>query len=597
MNQPDALQTPGGRDWQDAMTALALFAVDPVGTVGIRVRGHAGPVRSRWLEILSALLPAGQSVRKVPANIDAAGLLGGLDLTATLASGKPTARRGILAETDGGVLLITMAERLGSEQAALISTALDEGALTVERDGMRLQDISRFGVVALDEGIGEDERPPKALMERLAFDIDLTRIRLGDMTAPPVSASDIARAQAQLNAVTVDPSVITALCETAAALGVGSVRADLLALAVARAASALDGRDTVDEADASIGARLVFAQRATQFPTSPTESEARDPAPSPETSRAESNSDNAPSDDERATEDLGEILRAAVAVALPADLLARLMSAKGANRSKSEGKAGVQKHSGTRGRTSGLRQGLPKAGARLNLVETLRAAAPWQVIRALKQPKERLAGRILIRASDLRVSRFKSRTRTAIVFVVDASGSQALHRLAETKGAVELLLADCYVRRDQVAVIAFRGVAADLILAPTHSLTRAKRTLAGLPGGGATPLASGIDAACALAAKIRRGGETALVVLLTDGQANIRRDGQSGRTEAQADALAAAKQVRAAGYPSVLIDTAMRPAQRARDLAAAMGADYVPLPQANAGAVSTIVKHAAAALS
>jgi magnesium chelatase subunit D len=229
-------------------------------------------------------------------------------------------------------------------------------------------------------------------------------------------------------------------------------------------------------------------------------------------------------------------------------------------------------------------------------VETLRAAAPWQKIRSMSASEAPPAGRILVRPADLRVSRFKSRTRTAIVFAVDASGSQALHRLAEAKGAVELLLADCYVRRDQVAVIAFRGVVADLILAPTHSLTRAKRTLAGLPGGGATPLATGIDAAYALATKIRRGGETPLVVLLTDGQANVGRGGTSGRAEAQADALASAKAIRAAGYPSVLIDTAMRPAPRARELADAMGADYVPLPQVAAGAVSAVVKQAAAAL-
>ena len=97
--------------------------------------------------------------------------------------------------------------------------------------------------------------------------------------------------------------------------------------------------------------------------------------------------------------------------------------------------------------------------------------------------------------SDLRITRLQQRAATATLFVVDASGSSALHRLAEAKGAVELLLAECYVRRDQVGVIAFRGRGAEVLLPPTRSLVRAKRSLAALPGGGGTPLAAGLQAA------------------------------------------------------------------------------------------------------
>jgi magnesium chelatase subunit D len=178
---------------------------------------------------------------------------------------------------------------------------------------------------------------------------------------------------------------------------------------------------------------------------------------------------------------------------------------------------------------------------------------------------------------------------TTTIFAIDASGSQAMHRLAEAKGAVELLLADCYARRDKVAVIGFRGRAAEVLLAPTRSLVRAKRQLAGLPGGGGTPLASGIDAAHALAASVRRAGATPLVVLLTDGRANVARNGQPGRPEAQADALAAARQLGASGVATLLIDTSPQAQPAAQALASALRARCVALPHATAQGMSQAV--------
>ena len=171
------------------------------------------------------------------------------------------------------------------------------------------------------------------------------------------------------------------------------------------------------------------------------------------------------------------------------------------------------------------------------------------------------------------------------VFVVDASGSQAVQRLAEVKGAVELLLADCYTRRDQVALIAFRGREAELVLPPTRSLVRAKRTLAGVPGGGGTPLAAGIDAATVLARDIVRQGRSAQAVLLTDGSANVGYDASAGRKAAMADAETAAKRFRAGGTPALLLDTSPRGNPNAESLAHAMGAAYVPLPHADARTV------------
>ena len=276
------------------------------------------------------------------------------------------------------------------------------------------------------------------------------------------------------------------------------------------------------------------------------------PEPPPEQpSENSSDDDNADKDNPDIDRALDEVILAAVQAALPPDVLAGLRAASMRSRGRSQGKAGALQKSSKRGRPAGVLRGELRAGAKLNVIETLRAAAPWQPLAAARSRKiwrDDPRPRILIRKDDFRISRFKQRTETTTIFVVDASGSAALHRLAEAKGAVELLLADCYIRRDQVALIAFRGSVAELLLPPTRSLARAKRSLAGLPGGGGTPLAAGLDAAFALSDSIRRKGQTPTVIVLTDGRANIARDGGQGRPRAEEDAMSAATATACGGY-------------------------------------------------
>jgi magnesium chelatase subunit D len=222
-----------------------------------------------------------------------------------------------------------------------------------------------------------------------------------------------------------------------------------------------------------------------------------------------------------------------------------------------------------------VRAGVPGRDGRIALVETLTAAAPWRALRGAPE------GRIPVRQSDLRVRRTKSRAATSTIFAVDASGSQALARMAEAKGAVECLLADAYVRRDEVALVAFRKDGAEILLPPTSSLTRAKRALAALPGGGGTPLASGLTEALNLARQSVRAGREPTIVVLTDARANVTLAGEGGRVAAREDAVAAARAIRAAGVPVVVVDTAARPGEAAKALAAEMAARYAPLPRSN----------------
>ena len=217
---------------------------------------------------------------------------------------------------------------------------------------------------------------------------------------------------------------------------------------------------------------------------------------------------------------------------------------------------------------------------------TLRAAAPWQPVRRATAQTARV---LHIRPADLRIRRYEEKSDRLLIFTVDASGSAAFARLNEAKGAVELLLAQAYARRDHVALVAFRGAGASLLLPPTRSLVQTKRRLAELPGGGGTPLAAGLKAALQVALLGRAKGMTPTVALLTDGRANVALDGQANRAEAGMDALQIARLLRAQSIPALVIDMGTRPEPALKALAATLGSPYIALPRADAARLSSAV--------
>ena len=588
-------ETPSA--WSLAVQAAALLAIDPIGLAGARVRAGAGPVRDAWLSLLQSLM--GESAwKRMPVNITDERLLGGLDLSATLSAGRPVLQQGVLADVNGGTLILPMAERLPSATCAKLAQVMDSGEIHIVRDGIDQRRDSRFAVIACDEGVSEEEVVQPALRDRLAFDLDLRSVswqEVRDYPANLISSDEIASARKQLSHLTVADELLEAVCGTACVLGVDSARASLMTVAAARANAALHGDAEVGADDVRVAAELVLAPRATRLPPLPESAPDQEPAPPepPPESREEnepppeSESDPTTQHEPQALED--QILEATQA-AIPAGLLSQLL-AGGVRRRGSSGKSGAAVKGGLRGRPSGSRRAVPAHGSRLHLMDTLRAAAPWQKIR--KTTSKNQQAKIQVRAEDFHVARIKQKTATTTLFVVDASGSSALNRLAEAKGAVELLLADCYVRRDQVALIAFRGKQAELLLPPTRSLVRAKRSLSGLPGGGGTPLATAIDTAASVAESLQRRGLSPVIVLLTDGRANVARNGSGGRELAFSEALDAARQLAVMQASVLFIDTSPKPQEAAAELAAAMRARYMPLPFAGAQTVSQAVRVAA----
>lgn len=540
--------------------AACLLAVDPIGLGGAVLRCRPGPERDGWLAMLQGLLPATARPRRLPPGIGDDALLGGLDLTATLARGRPIMRPGLLEATAEGVLVMPMAERLSRTLVARLNAG---------------QEAHCYAMIALDEGLDSDEAPPASLLDRLAFMPDLST----PAEAAPFQPAEVALARMRYAGVEGGEALIEAILATAMAAGITSLRAPAMALRAARASAALAGRIAPDASDAALAVRLVLGPRATILPA-PQEDEPREAPPDPPDERQSQDEAKAPG-----TGKLEDVILDATHANLPAQLLATLAAAGLRARMPTAGREGAERVSLKRGRPIGSRPGEPRNGARIALLDTLRAAAPWQRLRA---PSAHAV--IAVRREDFRIRRFRENTESTAIFVVDASGSSALHRLAEAKGAVELLLAECYSRRDRVAVIAFRGKAAEMLLPPTQSLVRAKRALAGLPGGGASPLASGLDAALEMARLEKRAGRTPLIVVLTDGRANMARDGRTGRPLAEDDALAVAKHLLAERHAVLVVDTAPRPQPFSTTLALAAGGRCMPLPQAGAAALAGAVR-------
>jgi len=580
------VESIGESRWEDALLAAALLAVDPLGLGGVALKARPGPVREAWLQELKTLLPAATPFRKIPQTVSEARLLGGLDLAATLKAGAPVSQTGLLTECDGGYAVLAMAERCERSTAAHLCQALDRGEVRVEREGLSTQAPAHVAVIALDESADDEEQLDPALAERLAFHLDLHLVGIRDLAALPFDMGRIAGARDGLASVHCDADSLSRLVGAAAAFGVDSPRASLFALAAARVAAALDERSRVEESDLEIATRLVIAPRATRIPMVEEQTEEQPPPPPEEQAEQDAEQDN----DMQQGEGMQDRLIEAAQAALPAGLLARLAQAGMARRAQRAGKSGQMRRAKTRGRPMGTIAGDPRSGARLSPVATLRAAAPWQPLRQQEQPGDHPG--MLIRRDDFRVVRFRERSESTTVFVVDASGSSALNRLAEAKGAVELLLADCYIRRDQVAMVAFRGEDAEVLLPPTRSLVRAKRNLAALPGGGGTPLTAAIETAAALADQLRRRGSTPAVVFLTDGRGNIARDGSRGREAAAEDLESAAALFREAGVSGMVIDTSPRPGPSAETLAKSLDLTYLPLPHADANQLRDAVRAA-----
>ena len=581
-----ALPMAGLVGMQAAHEALQLLAVDPrLG--GVAIGAAVGSGKSSVARASMALFGPQAPFVELPLGSDEEALLGGIDIEATLRTGRRTIRHGLLQRANGGVLYVDALNLIADSVANILLGVLDSGVIRLEREGISQHIASSFRLIGTYDP--QEGLPRRHLLDRMGLLVlmppqasvtDRQQV-LRHHLSPDIAhwqeldvlqAELVAEARALLPSVTMTPAQQQQLVSLALRAGVEGQRADLFAVATACAAAALDLRTTVNHDDLELAARLVIMPRATRdvadeqpMPPPPPPPPAPAEASADEQNDGESTPPEAEAELQVPDEEVLEALTCEVPIQL-ADLPFRTI-----RRGRSGSRGAV---SGTRGRHIRSAPGNPRR-ARIDIPATLRSAAPWQPLRQTTTMRH-----LSLRVDDIRVKQYRSKAGVLFCFVVDASGSMALNRMRQAKGAVQHLLQQAYVHRDRVALLAFRGTNCDLLLPPSQSVELARRALDVLPTGGTTPLAAALLATIDVAAQARsRGIMQCVALFLTDGRGNVSLQRSHDVAE---EVQVLANSVVAAGIKSVVIDTQRNYLSRGegRKLAELLQGEYVYLPQA-----------------
>ncbi len=617
--------------------ALLINVVDPsIG--GVLIKGERGTAKSTGVRALIDLLPiirvatecpfqcdpedesnlclycsekrdAGQKLMarerrirlvNLPIGATEDRLLGAIDVEKALKTGQKAFEPGLLAEAHRGILYVDEVNLLNDQIVDLFLDAAASGMNVVEREGisfshascfvlvgtmnpeegdLRPQLLDRFGLSVTIEGIHSISDRVEIIKRRLAFEQDPNGFRTAWASADADLAKQIVAAKTALSEIAFTEALLETASKLAVAMETDGHRADIAMMKTARANAALEGRGKVASEDLQLAARLVLPHRIKKSPLRKAELDQDKlkqildqssslEAPGEEWTPIHQNQPkkSSPSKSYKSPVDCVTHLCTGSKLVKPQIPWHRL--ATGA-------------HPGRRFVLPDPRKGGSIQGSRhprsvdalddLSIIGTLRAAAPYQQTRGG-------LGTLEVRRADLRLRKRSRKTGLALMLIVDSSASMRTNdRMSITKGIIEALFEDMYLRRDKLGIITFRHTNAEVVLPLSNNIRDALQGIEQLPVGGRTPLAAGLDMGIRmLVQEKRKNPETLPVILLfSDGRPNVSCFGGDPLDETLFFAMEAKRQ----GIQGILVDTEFNPMATGYgyEIASRMAATYLTM--------------------